>query len=208
MNKNFKKYYLSTFVLFLATFLFMVLIGRSSIFVIESLGICISMALILSLIVGSLTYYLNEIWLPKTRKSILTESPFKELLANGFTEQDGYVSQIIEGYTIVVSFERETYKFIMVRAFFDPEVNKRPYTKAEIDNIFKPYDTHTWYQNKLLWWANGLVYYQIPFAFNPPKYSAVQQRIDDLVNILRSENLKPFSYNSQGNYQKSKAGNK
>jgi len=153
-------------------------------------AVCAGGALIASLIIGLINYYRFEVLLPKTRNRLLNENLFKRLLDDGFEENDGQVISTIKGYKVSVSFQVEP-KMILVQVLFNPANNGIDYTKDELNQLTKPYDKATWFRNKSYWWGKGVLINQISCAFKMPDYEMVKGKIDQCIEILKTNGVKP-----------------
>src|SRR5262245_6516169 len=103
--KTIKQYYFFPFVGFL------IMLGLKTINIkspnspLENAMILIGGALLLSLIVGTIYYFLDTRWGPAKREKKFSKSPFRELLDLGFKREKDFIVGTVNGFTTIVMYQ-------------------------------------------------------------------------------------------------------
>lgn len=194
MRSTIKKYYLFPFLFFLAAFIIRALTTKSPNTPLENTLIVIGGALLISLTIGTLYYFLDTRWGPSQQVKKLSKSPFKDLVQMGFKQEDNFIIGQMNGYTTIVSYTWHTGKHgIRIVVLFNPRFSDRFLTYKELIAIEKRNKKSNLWKNNSIVVTRNSIEHIIEYSFKAPHYTKVLAKAEELSAILIKENLQPVS---------------
>jgi hypothetical protein len=185
MWHNIKKYYLLTFIGFFVATGIKTFTTESTHSFLKNALITVVTAFVVSLIAGTLYYFLDTKWGPNKRRKMFGKKPFSDLFMNGFVQKDDVAVGVIDGYTVVVSYTWPNgVSTIAVNVLFDKDVAARYY--GDIRDVRK--------RNKNYIWNEGAVGRPLAYDFTPPRYDKVMETAETLIGVLKTEGLTATKY--------------
>lgn len=188
-----RKYYLALFVGFFFLFFIRVLITKSPNSFWVNLLVCLGGALIISLSVGTLSYFLDTKWGPAKRKKMMSKSPFADLFLNGFIQQDDMAIGKLHDYTVIVNYIWPGgTSCIKLDVLFDIEIHGSMTTDLikEVSKRNKP----NRFTGIPFEWTKNSIGCTFQYNFKPPTYEKLIRKADEIIQILKKENLHPMTY--------------
>ena len=195
MKAIIKQYYFIPFIGFLILFSLQGLGLKSPNTFLENTLIVIGGALLLSLIVGTIYYFLDTKWGPSKRKKKLLKPPFSDLLAAGFQIQEDFILGTIDGYTVIVMFTWPGGKSaIQVDVLFDPRISNHLISMEDVDQLEKRNKRSNLWANNSFNWTRNSIGHVIEYTFKAPSHQKVLEKSKEMTGILMREGLRPISY--------------
>ncbi|MBB5394453.1 hypothetical protein [Mucilaginibacter sp. AK015] len=181
-----KKYYLATFLGFLAATLLKELLNRSDRTFVHSFVVAVIVAFVISVVAGTIYYFQDTKWGPNKRKKLFTKPPFSHLLMNRFVQEDDAAVGVIDGYNVVVLYTWPNGgSAISISVFFDMDFANR--YKGGIEEISKRNKVAA--KEGFAWGNEGMISYLIDYSFKLPTYEKIMQRAEMMIAILKAEGL-------------------
>jgi hypothetical protein len=185
MWNKIKKYYLLTFFSAFVVTGIKTFTTESTHSFIKNALITVVSAFVISLIAGTLYYFLDTKWGPNKRKKMFGKKPFSELFMNGFVQKDDVAIGVLNRYTVVVSYTWPNgVSTIAVNVLFDKDF--AALYKGDIDDIRK--------RNRAYTWNEGAVGRLLAYNFIPPTYDKVMETAQTLIGVLQAEGLSATGY--------------
>jgi hypothetical protein len=177
-----KKYYLLTFIgFFIATGIKTFTIESTHSLTKNAL-ITVVTAFVVSLIAGTLYYFLDTKWGPNKRKKMFSKKPFSELFMNGFVQKDDVAVGVLNRYTVVVSYSWPNgVSTIAVNVLFD----------KDFALLYKGDNKR---RNRAYIWKEGAVGRLLAYNFVPPTYDKIMETAETLIGVLQTEGLSATGY--------------
>jgi hypothetical protein len=148
-------------------------------------------------------YIIGEILGKKRHYSIIESKSFKELLNSNFNikEVNAYrgLSGVYNGYLFDIYYDWSSHvKFKVNRAvvfnvyFIPPVLNSGKTNHAKLKALSEKYDISIWsFKSYSFWWREGNIIMKNAVGIFNPSYKKLIERMDIVVNILKTEELKP-----------------
>ena len=185
MRNIIKKYYLATFIGFFVATGIKSLLDESTNTVGKKLLITFVTAFAISLIAGTLFYFIDTKWGPKKRKRLFNKSPFSDLLMNRFVQQDDAAIGVIGGYTVAVLYTWPNgSSAISISVFFDRDLAER--YKGGIKEIKERNIAAT---KAGCTWDEGTINYLIDYSFKLPAYEKIISKAEMMIAFLKADGL-------------------
>ena len=182
MWNTIKKYYLLTFIGFFVATGIKTFTTESTHSFTKNALITVVTAFAVSLIAGTLYYFLDTKWGPNKRKKMFGKKPFSELFMNGFIQKDDVATGVINSYTVVVNYAWPNgVSTIAINVLFDKDFAAR--YNGDIADLKK--------RNKAYIWNEGAVGRLLTYNFVPPTYDKVMETAEKLISVLKAEGLPP-----------------
>jgi hypothetical protein len=193
MKKIIRQYYLFTFVGFFVVFSLQSLVVKSPNSFLENLLIAGAGALVLSLTIGTIYYFLDTKWGPAKREKRFSKPPFTELIDAGFQRENDCVIRTIDGYSVMVMYTWHTGKpAIEVTVLFDPRYLDGFFTGDDINQFEKRNRDKRWWSARTFSWARNSISHSLEYNFSPPSYRKVIASAEAIIEILIREGLRPI----------------
>lgn len=187
-----KKYYLLTFIGFFVATGIRTFTTESTHSFIKNALITVVTALVISLIAGTLYYFLDTKWGPNKRKKMFGKKPFTELFINGFVQKDDVAAGIVGCYTVIVNYAWPNgVSAIAINVLFDKDFAAR--YKGDIGDIKS--------RNKSYTWNEGAVGRLLTYNFIPPTYDKIMETAETLISVLKAEGLSPIDSKAKDKQQ-------
>lgn len=195
MKSIIKQYYLIPFIGFLVLFSLKGFSLKSPNTFLENALIVTGGALLLSVIVGTIYYFVDTKWGPSKRKKKLLKPPFSDLLAAGFQIKEDFILGSIEGYTVIVMYTwPEGKSAIQVDVLFDPRISDDFISMEDVDRIEKRNKKPGVWANNNFNWTRNSIGHVMEYTFKAPSHQKILDKSKEMTGILMKEGLVPISY--------------
>jgi len=146
----------------------------------------------LTIFICAFLYYYNTKWGPNKRNKGYKKPPFKDLKANGFTEENHYLIGTILRYKVVCQYLWEGLKnlnkpSILISVLYQPKVTQYRIDKEEQERL------ETKYKKDNLHWESSLVNFEFPYRFKKPNHLEIMTKAKAMIHILEQEGLRPIT---------------
>lgn len=190
-----RQYYLLPFLGFGALFTLRVLLTDSPNTVAENALIVVAFAGAISLFTGTIYYFMDTRWGPNKRRKMLAKSPFKEFLANGFEQREDFLTGLVRGYTVIISYTWQTgHPAITPTVLFHPKPGGRFHAAESLKAMEKRHTPSGLFAAAGYQWTPCSIGQAMEYSFKPPAYEKVMETIHKLIDILEREGLHPITY--------------
>jgi len=190
MFKILKTYYLVPWIGLSILFLIRALFGKSVKPLSEDIIVGQIFALVLTLFVGTIYFFLDTKWGPKERKKRLKKTPFKELIKIGFEEKENQLIGTYHNYQILAKYQwsgSEGKPSIILHTLFNPKKGDEFIHESKIKDLNKKYKKHR------IKWGLGNAFYEWSFNFCPPKFEKIEAFLVDSVKYAKEEKFDPIT---------------
>jgi hypothetical protein len=177
-----KKYYLLTFIGFFVATGIKTFTTESTHSFIKNALITVVTAFVVSLIAGTLYYFLDTKWGPNKRIKMFSKKPFTELFMNGFVQKDDVAAGIVDRYMVIVNYSWPNgVSAIGINVLFDKDFAAR--YNGDIADVKS--------RNKPYLWNEGAVGRLLTYNFSPPSYNKILETAEKMISVLKTEGLPP-----------------
>ncbi|MFD0764932.1 hypothetical protein ACFQZI_08700 [Mucilaginibacter lutimaris] len=195
MLRFIKKYYLATFAGFFVGALIKELLTKSDNSFAKNLLIALVTAFAVSLIAGTLFYFKDTRWGPKTRGKLFNKKPFTDLFMAGFKQHDDVLVGVVNRYTVIVNYTWPNgVSAIAINVLFDSaasNLTKDRITEIRIRHKFKLKGL----LNQEYMMKDGVIGWMLTYNFTLPKYEEIISVAEGMIEVLKLEGLKPVECN-------------
>ena len=133
---------------------------------------------------------------PLKREKLFSKSLFKTFIKNGFERKDDFLLGIFQNYSTIIEYTSASKQIIRVIVLFDPYSKGQKLSNEERDQFSKKNSNENLFQGKQYIWTNNSIIYDFEYVFTTPSYDEIMCKIEDMINILAHEKLKPISYDN------------
>jgi len=190
MFKILKTYYLYQWIVFSILFLISALFRESVNPLSKDILVSQIIAIILTLFVGTIYYFLDTKWGPNERTKRLKKTPFKELLEIGFEVKENQLIGTFNDYQVLAQYQwsgTNGKPSIIIYTLFNPKIDHRFIPEIKIKDLNKKYKKQRYN------WTINSVSYEWSFNFRPPKFEKIEEFLVDSVKYVKEEKLEPMT---------------